>query len=107
MKCQARIVKTYKTKKANCVWPETVYGPVPEESLEWKEVCGGDLTAKVRAVDDPYYGGSSADLELEVECSRCRAGYFPGIFSLMTEVSSSDNSFNITPLLEEYKKDGN
>src|SRR3990167_1592199 len=49
-KCKSRIIKEFKKAKATSIWPETIYGPVPE-NLEYPE-CGGDLTFGVH-----IYGG--------------------------------------------------
>ena len=75
MKCQARIERTYKTKKADVRWPESVYGPV--DVSEFPEVCNGDLIIKVRAVDEPFFGGTSARMEIESICSRCNYPWWP------------------------------
>lgn len=90
VKCTARIVKTYKTKKADVVWPETVYGKteleyevLPGVRLDSLEVCGGEITLRVRAGTDgcPCCSGTT-QLEVEVTCTRCKVPYFPRIFEL-------------------------
>ena len=74
-KCQSRILKEYKTTKADMMWPETVYGPNDVGTLP---TCGGDVTVKARAVDEPDWGGSSASLKLEWTCTRCKHAFLPG-----------------------------
>lgn len=77
MKCQARIVREYKTKKADVVWPECLGGPVPEHLVH--PVCGGDVKADVCV---PYSGcaccGDSPEVKVELTCSRCKNPYIPG-----------------------------
>lgn len=88
MKCEARILRENKVKKHWSVWPETNYGPVsPDNVIEGHRfgdlpVCGGDVDAKVEAVDEPYWGGCSAQLQVTLTCSRCQSPYIPGIFEL-------------------------
>lgn len=46
----------------------------------WKEGterCGGAIVSGVRAVDEPYFGGCSAALELTFSCADCGNAYFP------------------------------
>jgi hypothetical protein len=47
--------------------------------LDALEVCGGDIQASVLAVDEPYYGGSSASLEVNYRCDRCGQTKFDGL----------------------------
>ena len=55
MKCEALIIRTYKTRKAACVWPRNMNGV----ETHHKNVgpCGGEVTAVLKAVEEPYYGG--------------------------------------------------
>ena len=73
-KCQAHILREFKTVKADCMWPQTVYGPNGCGTLP---VCGGDVTVKVKAVDEPEYGGHYAKLEIEFTCTRCKHPWLP------------------------------
>ena len=38
--------------------------------------CQGNVTMEVRAVDEPYMGGTSAALEVEYRCSKCNCTYY-------------------------------
>ena len=96
MKCTSRILKEYKTKKADCMWPETVYGPSDVDTLP---VCGGNLKISIEAQDEATYGGHYATLRLEVICSRCKHGYFPNLITFQQEVEM--NNYDITALLEK------
>lgn len=40
-------------------------------------ICGGKVMASVEATDEPYYGGSSAVLEVGYECQRCSNRFWP------------------------------
>lgn len=40
------------------------------------EKCGGKIIASVRATDEPYYGGTSATLEINYKCERCKEPLF-------------------------------
>lgn len=103
LKCQARIVREYKTRKAEVCWPETVYGATPEELLaKYPEACGGDVTVKVKAVDEPYFGGASAKLEVEWTCSRCREPYVPGRFEV--DGAAAGGWLDITNMVELVKQ---
>ena len=95
MKCTSRILKEYKTKKADCMWPETVYGPSDVGTLE---VCGGNVVVEVAATDEPEYGGHYATLGMKASCSRCKHPYFPGRIKIESEVNN--NYWDITSLLE-------
>lgn len=47
--------------------------PVPPDPAAVR--CDGALVASVKAVDEPYMGGSSASLEILVTCERCGHTY--------------------------------
>lgn len=46
------------------------FPPRPDATL-----CGGEIEATVAAVDEPYYGGTSARLEIHYTCTRCKHTY--------------------------------
>jgi hypothetical protein len=101
MKCQARINRIYKTRKAAVVWPETVFGPNADIE-DYPEVCGGDVTVTIRAVDEPDWGSSYARLTLDAVCTRCDYPWWPGRIALEGRVDA-DRALDITALLEEVK----
>ncbi len=37
------------------------------------EICDGELSVKIEAVDEPDWGGHSARLEVEIKCKKCGA----------------------------------
>lgn len=97
MKCQARILRDYKTTKADCMWPETQYGPSDVGTLL---VCGGEVTVKASAVNEPEWGGSYARLEISCVCSRCKHPYFKGRLTL-----DHQTEIDITLLFETFNKE--
>lgn len=98
MQCQAHIIREYKTTKAGSVRPS--YYAIDK----YPEVCNGTLTAAIKMEAEPYYGGTDWSLELEVTCSRCKNGWWPGMEAMRRAVRSNytDQSFDITPLIEQY-----
>lgn len=49
------------------------------------EICGGNLTAHVKAEDEPYFGGSSASLNVYFKCDKCHVNvhqYLPDKYSI-------------------------
>lgn len=96
LKCQSRIVKTFKTKKAECRWPEIPGGLqdnfklIPNPDAADLPVCGGDVTITVDAIDEPDWGGTYAKLDVKATCSRCRQPYFPGVHKMVGALSLSD-----------------
>jgi hypothetical protein len=99
MKCLARITREYKTKKADCIWPESVYGPNDEKDLP-PEVCGGEIKVVLTPIVD---GGCSCcgspRIQVEITCSRCKFGYFPGSLNL-DQRANSYGGWDITDLME-------
>lgn len=83
-KCLSRVYKVVKTgKRRNRVcWPQTL-NPTEAKRLL---ICGGDITVELKAINEPYYGGSSAALELEVTCSLCDNPFFKEIEELQNQV---------------------
>jgi hypothetical protein len=70
------------------------------EAKKYPDICGGDVTVRVKAIDEPYFGGSSAMLELYNECSRCKFPYYDKMFELERGIHSLDG-LDITELLGE------
>jgi len=107
VKCESIILREYKKAKADVAWPmcrpSGIWEKTPDTSPHWKgklsekERCGGDVTITVRAVNEPYYGGTSAQLEIEATCSRCRDPYYKGIQYVHN--SEIDGYLDITALL--------
>ena len=95
MKCESRILKEYKTTKADMMWPETRYGPNDTGTLP---VCGGDVKVILKAVDEPYFGGCSSRLELNATCSKCKWPFWPGRIQLDQKMTMGE--LDITELLE-------
>lgn len=71
--CEARILREFKTKKAESVWPAY-------EGWDKLEACGGAVTFEVRPGYEPYMGGADAKIEVEATCSRCQYPYYPGAY---------------------------
>lgn len=42
----------------------------------WK-ICDGEIEIDIQAVDEPYFGGSSASLRVEFRCNVCGNSYYP------------------------------
>lgn len=98
MKCQARITKEYKTTKADCMWPESVYGPVDTGTLP---VCGGDVTIVIKVESD---GCCCCDgpprLAIDDACTKCKHPYWQDKIEWIRKVNAQDG-FDITELLNE------
>lgn len=41
------------------------------------DTCDGDVMAEIKAIDEPYYGGASAELSVEFKCSKCKCTHYP------------------------------
>lgn len=100
MKCQSRILKEYKMKKADCIWPETVYGPTDTGTLP---VCGGDVTVKIRAVAEPDWGGTYPKIEIEAICTKCTHPWWLGRIDWESKVLHWDG-WDVTALLEHISE---
>jgi len=75
MKCQARIIKRYKTTRAECVWPKYPnFKNLPK--------CDGDIAVIIKAVDEAVWGDTYARLKIDFECSNCKHGYIEGMNSI-------------------------
>lgn len=94
--CTSRILKEYKTTKADCMWPETTHGPKDVGTLP---VCGGVVHVKIQAVDEPDWGGHYATMKFEATCSKCKSPFWPGRIALEERITAWDG-FDITDLLE-------
>lgn len=78
LKCQSRILKTYHKAKADPVWPfiqAATFEKIPDSIAEDLEVCGGNVSIDVSAVDEPDWGGTYATLEVKTTCTRCKTPY--------------------------------
>lgn len=58
--------------------------------LEWdsSNLCDGEIVATVEAVDEPYFGGTSAALNISYICNKCGGVYIDD--SLPNEYNISD-----------------
>ena len=56
------------------------------------ERCNGKIIATIKAIDEPYFGGSSAQLEITYKCNRCGSYWENGL----------PNIYNISELLTSY-----
>jgi hypothetical protein len=62
-----------KTKLTGIGKPKrVVFYPTPPETHPDATLCGGKIIVEVKAVDEPYYGGTSATFEIEYKCERCK-----------------------------------
>lgn len=108
MICQARIkigqTKTGKEKIHLVITPYKLGWPGSSDTPEYPQIhqpelftgteeCGGKIVASIQAIDEPYYGGHSATLEVEYKCQRCKNQHFPdlpsdseGLSKWLTEV---------------------
>lgn len=93
LKCQAVIIKTFKRAKAEVIWP------APGVTYPHAETCGGDVTVRVRAVDEPEWGGHTATMEVTWMCSRCRYPWVPGRNAFDSAARAYDG-FDVTKMLE-------
>lgn len=50
--------------------------------------CDGRIICEVSAVDEPYYGGSSASLEIKYKCDKCGQTYFKHLPQNSSELSN-------------------
>lgn len=41
------------------------------------QICDGEIEIDIQAVDEPYYGGSSAELRVEFRCNKCGNSWYP------------------------------
>ena len=95
MICSSRILREFKVAKADCMWPESVYGPV--DTGDWP-LCGGDVTVKVRCVNEPDWGGTYAKMEIDAQCSKCKHPYWPGRIAWEAKVMNWDG-WDVTHLM--------
>lgn len=79
------------------MWPETTYGHNPE--ADGLEVCGGDVTVMVKAINEPYCGEESSPVLSTVwTCNRCKYPWVPGRIELGNRVDTG--KLDITRMLE-------
>jgi hypothetical protein len=98
MKCESRITKEYETRKAVSYWPRVCPSGVwIDNPNAVGEVCGGDVTIILKAVDEPDWGGHYATLEIERTCTRCRWPWVPIMEKLPT---FSTGEINLNELLD-------
>ena len=102
MRCQSRILKEYKPARADCMWPECTYGPVDVGTLP---ECGGNVTVKVRCVNEPEWGGTSARMEIQATCTKCMHPWWPGRIAWEAEVLNWDG-WDVTSILERWNELG-
>ena len=95
MTCQARIIKEYKTKKADCMWPESSYGPTDVGTLP---ICGGNVVVTLQAIQEPDWGGSYPKINIEAICTKCKCPWWPGRIAWEKEVLY--DCWDITKLLD-------
>jgi len=79
--CQSHIVRAFKKAKADCEWPECYSGNevAINPRVARLPVCGGEVTIKIRSVDEPdYHSDHYAAMEIDIQCSRCKNPWFPG-----------------------------
>lgn len=100
MKCNAFLVnrtnpKTGKVSKfasyePNCTidimeWLQKSTRPSIFSELTLQEDrCDGTIRVRVSAEDEPYMGGSSAVLEVELSCDKCGHSHYPSILDFNT-----------------------
>jgi hypothetical protein len=96
MRCQARIVKEFKSRKADVCWSECASGPCPDNVTKYPE-CGGNLTVKIVNENEPYYGGTDTVMRVHTVCTRCKMPYFDGILKMRY---IPPDGFDLTPYLE-------
>lgn len=100
MKCQARIVREYKTKKADSIYP---FIPATGEAneVEGKEICGGTLSVSCSISDGGCSCcGSGPELDIYLVCSRCK--YPWASEKLYSAMSSYQAEKFVGELLEKY-----
>ena len=90
IKCQAHILKEYKTVRADSCWPNY-------NNYDSRPPCDGELILLVTA-STPVYYGDDAELSYTFECSRCKNPYHPKYFN---GISNTHYALDITKLLED------
>lgn len=69
--------------KENNVTPKTL----AKIDLAGTMDCDGNIICEVSAVDEPYFGGSSASLEIKYKCDKCGQTYFKHLPQTSGEMS--------------------
>jgi hypothetical protein len=109
MKCRAKVIRYKKSGRvcftinpdANPSQVEYAINSIPAKKLEALNLyadngllqeCQGKIVGTIQAVEEPYYGGVSADLSVEFKCDTCGHSYYP---NLPTKYNINDwiNSF--------------
>lgn len=54
-------------------WKANVYQNIDEKY----EICDGDVEGEIAAEDAPYFGGTSAELNVRFRCKKCGCNSFP------------------------------
>lgn len=65
--------------KVSRSWPSWVLFVNKEEAAKIPTDavrCDGNIIATIQAVDEPYMGGHSAELEVTYKCDKCGANFF-------------------------------
>lgn len=77
--------------------------------LDTMEVCGGDFTVVVKAVDEPYFGGTYANLDVHLECQKCgNTSYLVSEYNVeafLTAVISEMSQQQVLEIVEKPKKE--
>jgi hypothetical protein len=80
MKCGSYVVREERRRKGSAKpYIKTIFKANPYTRFidpdmiiepEW-EICGGEIRANISAYDEPYYGGTSARLDVQYKCQEC------------------------------------
>ena len=82
MKCHAHIRRTFKTTKAESLWPNHPrYNQFPE--------CEGEIKGRLVLTTEPEWGGGSMVMELKLECTHCKDAYHDVMNELTLELMRS------------------
>ena len=111
MKCNSRLYYYKKlNKKGKRVLAFVVCEGRTQEEIAWTEekalkdnlvnldyeICDGNVTGKIEAVEEPYMGGTSASLEVNYECDKCKNTYYkllPDTYNINEWFNNVLNSF--------------
>jgi hypothetical protein len=76
MKCNKVIyIQTFDNGKRVCLG--TLEPRTRRAGTITQEICIGDIEVSIMAQDEPYFGGSSARLEVQWNCNNCGCTYHP------------------------------
>jgi len=95
MKCKAKLIYTKSGKLWQTISPTATVeqinyfiSQISKKQLENIDLyspnsqmyeCQGKVTGTIKAEDEPYYGGSSASLSIEYECSECKNTWYENL----------------------------